>query len=276
MLKRPEKPEELTDSWFENLKKANIKELGWLELKSGATKRIGESITAFLNQEIGGIIIYGIKNDFSYREINVEKSLEKISEYQSKITDPCSDEVDAKPITLSGNQVIVIFVKKGKHFPYFYNGTIYFRGQNTNYPITDKRMIKHLLSTEVNLSKALDNLIKILAEIKEELEINWKIIRDLDDISNSPYNTVPFKIEEEKLKYYYHRLEDFFIERGLLDSYGEILKKIKQINVLIDMIYPRLENSNSLRNHIRRFHDIFRISIEKVEGFKRAVEGINI
>lgn len=269
------KKEDITKEWLNELKASEIKEIKWLELKSGDTKRIGESITAFLNQQTGGLILYGIKEkDCSVVDFDLNESLTKISQHQTLITDPCQNEVHAEDIEIESKKIIAIFVKEGKHFPYMYNGIIYIRGQNGNAPIRDKRMIKHLLSSGINISKILEKFKKNLAELEQQLKTNLIIVEGLKQANRIPSYNIPFKFDEQTLEYYLIQLSDYLTEKGHIDSFREFVKKIKQINVLIELIYPRLEDWTALSNHLPRFGNLFEQALEKVIGLRKTCENL--
>lgn len=239
----PKSINELNEEWLSKLEKSDIGEIDWIDFKRRDTPNIGHCITSFLNKETGGIILIGIekiKDKFEFEsKVDFQKIIdEKISKYIGMITDPPKDLINIEVKKYKEKKILVIFVKSGSKFPYFYNGTIYLRHGSDTIPITDKRQIMSLLSHEMNLNKALRILKNEIKLIKKDTEIIMKAIPELSK-GHSASNVLalfPKEIDDSRIREIFMVLEPYLLEKNILDSYHEILEKIGYINLRLELL----------------------------------------
>lgn len=237
----PKEIKDLTDNWFNELKEADIGETDWLDFKRGDTEKICSCVTSFLNKETGGIILCGLEKqekNFIFEDIpNHQKLLDdKISKRWKDITDPPINEIICDVVDYQNKKIIAIIVKPGDKFPYFFKGVIYLRHGSNSFPITDKRAIMNLIGQEITLNKALRILKNELKLIKEDTMLIRNSIENI--LRTGSFNGIfgvlsqlPKTIDDSRLRSIFLNLEQFLVQKNILDKYYEILKKISYINM---------------------------------------------
>lgn len=273
----PRKKEDLSDEWFEELKKSEIGEINWIDFKTGDTEKVGSCITSFLNTEIGGVILYGMKKrgkDFEFSNIREPQKIidEKLSKYLQHITDPPVNEVKMDAVKYNENNVIVIFIKPGEKFPYFFKGRVYLRMGSDSYPITDKRQIMALISYRMTTEKALKKFLTELNVIESDIKAIKNNIKAISGgrITEFVFSHFPLKIEETQIRELLFTLEPFLHESGYVDHYYNMLRKISMINQKIDV----LTKNPSMAYHCEYgFGTLIPDTLEILKSMKTFVEG---
>lgn len=247
---KPKSKEDLTKEWFEELEKSPLSEITWLELKESGYSEIGNKIVGFLNSTSGGLILIGIGQEKDGKAViksvrNIQKEMDRLSDFLFNITDSCNDDVKIEPITYKEKNILSLFISSGSKFPYFYKGLIYLRTGSNTYPVTDKRQIINLLSSKIDRKKALRIFKSLLDKILTLVKNLENSIRHLESEKPSytkAFANLPVKISIDSLRLHYPNVEGWLTENNLMAIYYEILRRIVHVNSRLEVLYTHFDS----------------------------------
>ena len=126
------------------------KENAALELKIQETKTFLKTVSAYANY-LDGKIVFGVKNDLSI--IGIKEP----DKFRLQIENIINDCIDPRPefflstIEIEGKTLVELFIKKGSHTPYTYNGAAYKRSDTSSVPV-DAYELQRLSLEGINIS----------------------------------------------------------------------------------------------------------------------------